>query len=168
MKKRYEGRPIEVLIPETRAECDTVQRMVVNLKRRLRDALEADPTERGFRAIVADRAQFKTTALVQFVAERQMNVNPPIRVGVLCPNQNMVRLFTNAYQTEFPTLRVRNPLVATPEEVIRGRWAGEEVNEVYADEIFMMNPHELRQIPGFVCGIGTLMESPVLIRISSW
>lgn len=173
MKKSYERQPIEVIIPENQQELDTVQQMIVNLKRQLNEALDEfqEPTKMiaGFTAIVADRAQFKTTALVQFVAERQMNLDPPARVGVVCPNYPMVDLFARAYQREFPTLRVRNPLVGVADDFYRGKWRGMcEIPEVYADEIFMIRRRELAQIENFVCGVGTLTKLPVTVKITNW
>ena len=161
--KRYDRAPIEVLIPENRQEMDEVQRRVVELKNLFRNARDSKDN-----VIIADRASFKTTALVQFVAERMMNLEPPARVGVLCPNSAMVEQFARAYQIEFPTLRVRNPLVASYNEICtRGGWRGGEVVEIYAEEIFMMHP-SVMDLPEFVFGVGTLEKRPVSARIRNW
>ena len=167
--KRYPGRPIEVMCPVNAKEMDIVQERIVLRKDMLRKCTEEfirNPLCR-VNAVISDRATFKTSALVQFVAERQMTIPPPGRIGVLCPNRTMVEMFARAYQIEFPTLRVRNPLVATPEEVKHGCWNGWTVPEVYADEMFLMNTREVHAVPNLVCGIGTLPRA-VIVRVNAW
>src|SRR5208282_2462953 len=44
-------------------------------------------------AVVSDRRTYKTTALIQFVIERLLILPPPARVGVVCPNRQMMDLF---------------------------------------------------------------------------
>jgi hypothetical protein len=166
LRKHFERRPIEVLIPETQQEIDEVQSRVVQLKALLRDL---DGKYRN--AVISDRATFKTTALIQFIAEKMMNLEPPARVGVLCPSQTIVERFARAYQMEFPTLRVRNPLVATPDEVNHGKWHGFPVSEVYAEEMFMISPADIERVAAqynFIGGIGTLPPKPIVARITNW
>lgn len=166
MRKLYERRPIEVLIPETQQEIDEVQLRVIQLKQMLRQM-----DGKYSNAVITDRATFKTTALVQFIAERMMNLEPPARIGVVCPNRAIAEHFARTYQTEFPTLRVRNPLVDSVDEVIRGKWRGFRVEEVYAEEMFLIAPRELDELAAqykFKGGIGTLPPKPVLCKITNW
>ena len=158
--------PIEVLIPETEKERNEVQSRIIELKELLRN-LNVNAN-----AVISDRATYKTTALVQFIAELQMNLEPPKRIGVVCPNRQITEQFAYAYQQEFPTLRVRNPLVDSIDNVLRGCWRGRfDVDAVYAEEIFLMLPRQIDELSlmhKFVGGIGTLPPRPTLAKINNW
>ena len=166
MRKQYMRPPIEVIIPENQQEINEVQSKIVLLKEKLR-LLDGKSSN----AVIADRASLKTSAMVQFLAELQMNQEPPTRVGVICPNRDIAQRLAFAYQTEFPTLRVNNPLISSADEVIRGKWRGFRVGVVYAEEMFLMHPREIDEVAAqykFLGGIGTLPPRPVLARITNW
>jgi hypothetical protein len=113
-----------------------------------------------------DRRTYKTTALIQFVAERLLILPPPARVAVICPDYHIARHFDDQYRVAFPNLR--RPIVTTVEEVLhRGTLAGSGTTEVYAEEIFQIPPRLLHQVPNFIVGIGTL-NHPVSLRIENW
>lgn len=147
---------------------------VCRLKDLMRECHTAHFSDRAGRitrlnAVISDRATYKTTALIQFVGERMLILAPPARVGVVCPNIEIAKRFAIQYQEVFPDgpAGIRNPLVASIDEVSHGCWNGWEVSEVYAEEMFMMRPREIHAIPNFICGIGTL-HRPVTIRVENW
>jgi hypothetical protein len=145
---------------------EDIQKQVCELKDLLRSA---GVCENHDNAVISDRATFKTTALIQFVAERMLILPPPGRVGVVCPNYEIATRFAREYQEMFPSgpAHLRNPLVDSIDDVIRGKWQGWSVPEVYAEEMFMLAPRDLFAIPNFICGIGTL-NHPVGLRIKNW
>jgi|SRR5271157_2584845 len=156
---------------------EAMQRQTCRLKDLLRAAcVDFYEVQSGARAqfahqnvVISDRRTSKTTALIQFVAERMMILPPPQRVGVVCPTLSIVRQFAEQYQILFPNgpAGIRNPLIATIDEVRQGRWDGWEVPEVYAEEMFLVPSRALLSIPNFVVGIGTLNGSAAL-RIDKW
>jgi hypothetical protein len=149
------------LDPESRQEHPEIRKYICGLKDRLRDAL----VYKHDNAVISDRATFKTTALVEFVAERLLALAPPAEVGVVTPDTKSATLFMRAFTRTFPNVRL--PLV---EPYVMGNspfWCGLDVREVYADEMFKIPYMKLREIPHFVCGIGTLNE-PVSLRIDKW
>src|SRR5208282_6421903 len=129
-----------------------IQKAICELKDLLRSASRNNHNN----AVVSDRRTYKTTALIQFVIERLLILPPPARVGVVCPNRQMMDLFAREYQILFPALPIRNPLVATIDEVLEGCWRCWDVPEVYAEEMFMIPASRLRSVPNFIAGIGTL------------
>jgi len=144
---------------------EEIQKSICELKNLLRDAL----VNKHNNAVVSDRRTYKTSALIQFVAERMLVLPPPARVGIVCPNMDMTRRFALEYQMTFPDgpAKLRNPLVASIDEVLHGIWRGWLVPEVYAEEMFRIPWQQLREVPNFVAGIGTL-HPPVSLRIEKW
>lgn len=119
----------------------------------------------------SDRATGKTTALVQFIAERHLVVHPDKKVGVIVPNTQVGKLFERQFKEQFPTVRL--PLlfvVGDNDQQAISQVQGSEVEEVYAEEMFMMRFRTidmLEQMGVFVCGVGTL-KRPAGVRINSW
>jgi hypothetical protein len=153
-------------VPTLRQQ-EEIQKQVCRLKDLLRDALKwTKDGGQGANAVISDRRTYKTTALIEYVAERLLILPPPARVAVVCPDYNIASHFDYRYRTVFPN--VRRPIVTDILQVLHhGALDGSGTVEVYAEEVFAIPAAKLRQVPNFVVGIGTLIH-PVSLRIENW
>jgi hypothetical protein len=152
---------------------------VYDIKEKLREIVRyrESKADHGLGAILpnavnADRAQGKTTALVQFVAERTLMLGPLDKIVVLAPTEDIAYNFNRVYERNFPTLRV--PIILSigtenaPAELnLRGI---NNIKEVYAEEMFLMDHKRVAQFKeqfGLTAGVGTLPR-PVILSIYKW
>jgi len=145
---------------------------VYAIKDRLRDIQQMRvngiaTTEQMSNAIHSERATGKTTALVQFVAERTLILpySDENKIGVVTPSQDLAHRFEEQFTENFPTLR--QPLVLPfSSDHLRGN----KIAEVYAEEIFLIPYRSIREIADhfkFIAGVGTL-QSIVSLNIKQW
>jgi hypothetical protein len=123
-------------------------------------------------AIHSERQTGKTTALVQFVAERTLILpySDENLIAVLTPNLDIARRFEEQFIANFPTLRC--PIVSDvgKSEDFEYSLQGHKIHEVYAEEMFLIpcrRIHEIADAFKFVAGVGTL-QSIVSLNIKQW
>jgi hypothetical protein len=133
----------------------------------IKDRLRAIQEQGGPNAVHSDRQTGKTTALIQFVAERTLILpySDENKIAVVVPDQNFVRRFEDQFTANFPTLR--QPLVFPASS---DHLQGQKIHEVYAEEIFLIPCRRIAEIAehfNFVAGVGTL-QSIVSLNIKEW
>jgi hypothetical protein len=115
------------------------------------------------------RSEGKTTALVEFIAERHLTLRAPQVCGVVSPSVDMAVHFERMFHEMFPQIRL--PRVVCAEDArsrIEGAFrADHDVVEVYADEMLMMEPRFIKSIQNFVAGVGTI-ERATALRLDRW